>query len=71
MQNIPHPDQSDCCFCYYYSGTTATVILMKEKEIMAAWVGDSTAVICRNVNGRPCGQLLTVDHKPTDPAVSP
>eukprot|EP00240_Pyramimonas_obovata_P000560 CAMPEP_0118923634 /NCGR_PEP_ID=MMETSP1169-20130426/2082_1 /TAXON_ID=36882 /ORGANISM="Pyramimonas obovata, Strain CCMP722" /LENGTH=594 /DNA_ID=CAMNT_0006864649 /DNA_START=273 /DNA_END=2057 /DNA_ORIENTATION=- len=48
------------------SGTTATVVLLKETEILASWVGDSTAVMCRQVDGRPTGQLLTLDHKPSD-----
>mmetsp|Transcript_28228 Transcript_28228/g.47329 ORF Transcript_28228/g.47329 Transcript_28228/m.47329 type:complete len:603 (-) Transcript_28228:3308-5116(-) len=48
------------------SGTTATVVMLKETELMVTWVGDSSAVVGRRVDGKITGQLLTVDHKPSN-----
>ena len=52
------------------SGTTAVTCLMKEGHMWIANSGDSRAIVCRKVPGKP-GALhaidLTIDHKPDSP----
>ncbi|KAJ8603859.1 hypothetical protein CTAYLR_000323 [Chrysophaeum taylorii] len=43
-------------------GTTATVVVVRGDEIVAAWVGDSRAVLCRVDDGKLQAVPLTVDH---------
>lgn len=46
------------------SGTTATVVILREKKIFIGHVGDSAAAIAQKKNNRYVAQELTVDHKP-------
>lgn len=46
------------------SGTTATVVILRQSKIFVANVGDSAAVIARKKNNKYEAEELTVDHKP-------
>ncbi|XP_066922712.1 protein phosphatase 1D-like [Clytia hemisphaerica] len=46
------------------SGTTATVVILRQNKVYVAHVGDSAAVIAQKKNNRYVAQELTVDHKP-------
>ena len=46
------------------SGTTATVVILRESKIFIGHVGDSAAVIAQKKNNAYIAKELTVDHKP-------
>ena len=46
------------------SGTTATVVILRESKIFVGHVGDSAAVIAQKKNNAYIAKELTVDHKP-------
>lgn len=46
------------------SGTTAIVVLIVKSKIYCANVGDSRALLVRNVAGDWLGDQLSIDHKP-------
>lgn len=47
-------------FSSVYSGTTATLLLIRDKTIQCGWVGDSRAILV----GKNGVKELSVDHKP-------
>ena len=50
-----------------FSGTTACVVLMRDKKLFIANVGDSRAVLGRNVNGSFSSVDLSIDQNPDSP----
>lgn len=47
------------------SGTTSTLLYVKDRKLYMAHAGDSRAVLCRRVNNKITAVELTRDHKPT------
>jgi len=54
-----------------FSGTTACVVLMRDKKLFIANVGDSRAVLGRNVNGSFSSVDLSIDQNPDSPGEMP
>jgi serine/threonine protein phosphatase PrpC len=50
----------DCTF----SGSTATLINIRDKTLYVGHVGDSRAVMCKKIKGKYIATELTRDHKP-------
>ena len=48
------------------SGTTATVVILRDGKLYVAHVGDSAAVLCCKNDKDFDAQELTRDHKPED-----
>jgi serine/threonine protein phosphatase PrpC len=51
-----------------YSGSTAVVTFMESRRLIVGWVGDSRAMIVKQVPRGMKAVMLTRDHKPTLPA---
>ncbi|CAD8143716.1 unnamed protein product [Paramecium pentaurelia] len=46
------------------SGTTATLIVIRDQVIHCAWVGDSRAILCSKQQNKLITTDLSIDHKP-------
>ena len=50
-----------------YSGTTVTMVIVREDTIFCGWLGDSRAVLCRKGDNNYNALELSHDHKPNLP----
>lgn len=62
---LVHYCNSNTRFDCTLSGTTSTLLYVKNKKLYVAHAGDSRAVLARRVNNRIQAIELTRDHKPT------
>ena len=64
---LAHCEHPDTLFDCIISGTTASIVIFRERKLMVAHVGDSRVVLAKRQNDALTAVQLTPDHKPTLP----